>query len=81
MADFVTGDELDDLCLAIEEDLFWEDEGFNQDMDNCVSELSSVSDIKCNFCEKKCKSQRGLSRHVKSKHHDTDSNENEPSCN
>ena len=68
MADFVTGDDLDDLFIAIEEDLFWEDEEFKSDLNKSVTELSSLTEIRCSLCEKVYKTSGGLDRHMKSKH-------------
>ena len=36
MADFLTGEALDDFYMAIDEDLFWEDEEFQSDLTKCV---------------------------------------------
>ena len=67
MADFVRGDELDDLFLVIENDLFWEDEEFKSD-NKSVAELSSPSDVRCSLCDQVCKNSRGLACNIKSTH-------------
>lgn len=58
--------------MAIEEDLYWEDEEFNKDISSCVSEINIDTTIDniftCNHCQKTCKSNRGLTRHINCKH-------------
>ena len=67
--DITTSFNLDDLVLAAEEDIFFEDQSFLNDMDVCIKDTgNSDSIIQCIYCTKECKSQRGLSRHVRIKH-------------
>ena len=68
MAEYIAGDELDDLFMAIEEDLFWEDQEFRSDVEQTITELSTVAEFSCQYCDKVCKSARGLTRHTNCKH-------------
>ena len=56
MADFVSGQDLDDLFFAIDEDLFWEDQAYQNDVSTCVAEINFVGDFRCIQCDKsRCK--------------------------
>ena len=56
-ADFINGEEIDDLLMAINE-VFWRDERFLEDVDSYVTEIENISDFPCNHCGKSCKSKR-----------------------
>ena len=70
-SDFINGEEIDDLLMAINEDIFWEDERFLEDVDSYVTEIENISDFPCNHCGKSCKNKRGLTRHRNCKHRET----------
>ena len=44
-SDFINGKEIDDLLMAINEDIFWEDERFLEDVDSYVTEIENISDL------------------------------------
>ena len=44
-SDFIKGEEIDDLLLAINKDIFWEDERFLEDVDSYVTEIENISDF------------------------------------
>ena len=70
-SDFINGEEIDDLLMAINEDIFWEDERFLEDVASYVTEIENISDFPCNHCGKSCKGKRGLTRHINCKHRET----------
>ena len=70
-SEFINGEEIDDLLMAIHEDIFREDERFLKDVDSYVTEIENISDFPCNHCRKSCKSKRGLTRHINCKHRET----------
>ena len=67
----LNGEEIDDLLMAINEDIFWRDERFLEDVDSYVTQIENISDFPCNHCGKSCKSKRGLTRHINYKHRET----------
>lgn len=57
--------------LAIEEDIFNEDENLSSEIEKLLIEIEeepAVDGYKCGYCEKICKSKQGLTRHQKVKH-------------
>ena len=69
--DFLVGDDLDVILAMLEEDSPEEDQNFVADVNSIVEELSDVppaTGFACQFCKKICKSRRGLSRHMNTKH-------------
>jgi len=70
--DFFTGDDLDDLFSLIDGGFLDDNDEFNSAISNMVNEVSTDegnnTGFKCSQCEKVCKSQRGLTRHVNVKH-------------
>ena len=69
--EFQSGEDLDAVFEIINEDLFEEDEDLEQLMSAVVLDIqenTQDTSFKCDFCEKVCKSKRGLSRHKNSKH-------------
>ena len=50
--DFLLGEQLEDLYLAIETDIFWEDEEFLNDVDVCVTEGEIIAEFKYQTCGK-----------------------------
>ena len=57
--------------MAINEDIFWGDYRFLEDVDSYVTKIENISDFPCNHCGKSCKSNRGLTRHINCKHRET----------
>jgi len=71
--DELVGDDLDAVLQALDEDFFHEDLQCNEEIDANVGEIPqevATEQFKCSFCAKTCISQRGLTRHVNSKHPD-----------
>ena len=69
--DFLVGEELGALFVALEDDLSIEDEVFLQDLDQCVTEIENDSNsesFSCSFCTTICKSKSGPTRHINIKH-------------
>ena len=63
-------DNIEDLIIGINEDIFSGDQAFMKDLDNCVAEMEEVNVYSCVACEKTYKSKGGLTRHKKSRHPD-----------
>ena len=80
--DFFTGDDLDELFSLIDGGFLDGDDSFNQDIESIAVEVAaneeSLPSFKCNQCEKVCKSQRGLTRHINAKHRPPTPAENTP---
>ena len=80
--DFFTGDDLDELFSLIDGGFLDGDNSFNQDIESIAVEVAaneeSLPSFKCNQCEKVCKSQRGLTRHINAKHRPPIPAENTP---
>ena len=72
--DFLTGDDLDDLFMLIDSGFLDGDHVLSQHVDNVVTEITSHEEnlviFQCNQCQKVCKSQCGLTRHINLKHRD-----------
>ena len=71
--DFLTGDDLDDLFMLIDGGILDGDQVLNQHIESIATEIASnegnlAAGFQCNECDKVCKSQRGLTRHVNAKH-------------
>ena len=67
-ADSVHGEDIDFLISALESDVFIEDDEFLNDIDILVKEIEK-EDVAIEYvCTKKCRKQRGLTHHVKTKH-------------
>ena len=69
--DYFMGDDLDAILDLIEEDIPEENEEFFSEVNAVIDELSQptlVNGFPCEFCDKVCKSKRGLSRHESAKH-------------
>ena len=71
--DFYTGDDLEAILLAIDEDFFEVDDiartEINDVMDSSINNQPDNSFL-CEKCTKKYKTKQGLSRHLKTKHCD-----------
>ena len=63
-------ENIEDLIIGINEDIFWGDQAFMKDLDNCMAEMEEVNVYSCVACEKTYKSNGGLTRHKKSRHPD-----------
>ena len=70
-SDFINGEEIDDLLMAINEDIFGKMKDFLEDVDSYVTEIENISDFPCNHCDKSCKGTRGMTRHLNCKHRET----------
>ena len=69
--DYLMGDDLDAILDLIEEDIPEENEEFLSEVNAVIDELSEPpppNGFPCVFCDKVCKSKRGLSRHQNIKH-------------
>ena len=71
--DFLTGDDLDDLFMLIDGGILDGDQVLNQHIESIATKIASneenlAAGFQCNECDKVCKSQRGLTRHVNAKH-------------
>lgn len=72
--DFLAGEDLDDLYFLLDGGHLDDDDGFNVEINAAVSEVADAEvfqTFKCNQCEKVCKSKRGLTRHINTKHKKT----------
>ena len=71
-ADFLVGEELEELFVLLDGVFLDEDVDFNAEIDSMVKEVAdseeNTSGFKCDLCRKVCKSERGLARHQKCKH-------------
>ena len=70
-ADSVHGEDVAFLISALESDVFIEDDEFLNDIDILVKEIENEDvaiEYVCTKCTKKCRTQRGLTCHVKTKH-------------
>lgn len=68
--DFLVGDELDSLFIAIEQELL-EEKVLTLEVDSVVQEIDEQEkkpEHPCDVCSKVCLSKRGLTRHKNSKH-------------
>ena len=71
--DELFGDDLDAVLQAIDEDFIEKDQDLSSEINHGIVNTESDAPSKsytCSFCEKVCVSQRGLSRHVNTKHKD-----------
>ena len=62
---------IDSLIFALESDFLHDDDAFLNDIDFLIAEVGSEaveSEFCCPSCPKKCKSKRGLTRHMNTKH-------------
>ena len=69
--DFYTGEDLEAILEAIDKEIWDKDVEFTAEIDVLVWEIEekpSRSGVKCEKCEKLCKSKQGLLRHQNSKH-------------
>ena len=66
--DFLVGEELDQLYFLLDGGFFNETVEIDRDLENLLSEDSSVESFICDQCSKVCKSKRGLTRHKNTKH-------------
>lgn len=68
--DFYTGEDLEAILSALEEDLLEQDTEFTLEIDNIVEEMGKErpSAFQCDLCDKICKTQRGFTRHKNAKH-------------
>ena len=69
-ADFLVGEELEELFVLLDGGFLDEDVDFNAEIDSMVKEVAdseeeNTSGFKCDLCRKVCKSERGLARHQK----------------
>ena len=74
MEDFYSGEDLDAILLAIEDNILEDDELYAVPVNEVVEEVSAgvnVDKFSCDQCEKTCKTKRGLSRHKNTKHKDS----------
>ena len=72
-ADSVHSEDIDFLISALESDAFIEDDELLNDIDILVKEIEKEDvaiEYVCTKCTKKYRPQRGLARHVKTKHHE-----------
>ena len=71
-ADFLTGDELDELFLYTDGGILDGDWILNQQIESIATESSSNEEnlvgFQCNECDKVCKSRPGLTRYINAKH-------------
>ena len=70
-ADSVHSEDIDFLISALESYVFIVDNEFLNDIDILVKEIEKdvvAIEYVCTKCTKKCRTQRGLTRHVKTKH-------------
>ena len=70
-ADTVHSEDIDFLISALESGVFIEDDKFLNDIDILVKEIEKEDvaiEYVCTKCTKKCRTQRGLTRHIKTKH-------------
>jgi hypothetical protein len=68
---FLTGDDLDDLFMLIDGGFLTDDEDLDRQVNSITTEISLDSNIatySCSKCNKVCKSQRGLRRHINVRH-------------
>ena len=69
---FITGSDLDEPFELIDGGYLDNDEEISKELETFVSELPSDEKLLqgdvCNHCNKMCKSSRGLTRHMNSKH-------------
>ena len=69
---FLTGVDLDDLFMLIDGGILDSDQVLNQQIESIATEIASneenLAGFQCNECDKVCKSQRGLTRHINAKH-------------
>ena len=65
-------DDFDVVVAIVDADMFLNDEDFDADIQLAIEELPSEKSpqFSCQFCEKKCLSKGGLTRHVSCKHPD-----------
>ena len=71
MATSAAGDLVCDEFAILENNLFEEDTDFNLQLEHFSKDIIESEEntvFQCNLCAKVCKSQRGLSRHITSKH-------------
>ena len=70
--DFFSGDDLDDLFSLIDGGFLDGNDEFNSEINSIVNEVATdernTASLKCDKCEKVCKSQRGMTRHINAKH-------------
>ena len=74
MEDFYSGEDLDAILLAIEDNILEDVELYAVPVNEVVEEVSAgvnVDKFSCDQCEKTCKTKRGLSRHKNTKHKDS----------
>ena len=72
--DFYSGENLEDILAAMEDNLLEQNEGFSAQIDEVVGELGEnqpACSFSCDQCDKICKTQRGLARHKNTKHVET----------
>ena len=72
--DFCSGENLEAVMAAMEDNLFDQNEDFNPQIDEVVGELGEnqpACSFSCDHCDKICKTQRGLTRHKNTKHVET----------
>ena len=50
-------DNIEDLIIGINRDIFWGDQAFMKDLDNCVAEMEELNVYSCVTCEKTYKSK------------------------
>ena len=70
--DFFVGDELDELFSIIDGGFLENEDTISSHLDHVTTEVaaseSTSACFRCEQCEKVCKSQRGLTRHINAKH-------------
>ena len=60
--------QLDDLYMALNDEIFDHNMEIEQDLDNILSEVCFNSNFSCDLCCKVYKTKYGLKRHKTSKH-------------
>ena len=69
--DFYSGETLEAILAAMEDNLFEQDEDITAQIDEVVEAMEEnqpVCRFSCDQCDKICKTQRGLRRHKSTKH-------------
>ena len=72
--DFYSGETLEAILAAMEDNLFEQDEDITAQIDEVVEAMEEnqpVCRFSCDQCDKICKTQRGLRRHKSTKHVET----------